>query len=435
MPSEHVRGGMTAVSARGPGADGTVRGDAVVRRVAEEEFPAWWDTAQIGFLTPERRGEGPRWRRHVDLGRCWGAFDGPRPLGVLRSKPLDLTVPGGGTVAVSGLCSAAVLPSHRRQGLLRALMSAELTAAEERGEPACALIAAEWPVYGRFGFGAAAEGANITLDAGSARLRPDLSVPDTVRLVDHETFRTEAEAVHERVRARVPGAVSRTAEEWHHCARLALDPGDPPPADVLYALAHDVDGRATGYVVYAPASRPWTAERPDHRIDLLELTGDGPRSEAALWRFLWEHDWVTQVDAWNRPVDEPLPWMLQDARSMRQIMRSDTLWLRILSVPGLLSARRYEVSGSLVVRIRDPRGPADGTYLLEGGPTEARCVRSTRGADVTLPVATLASLYLGSLSAVRAAQAGLLVEERAGAVALLDRMFRTALAPWAVTKF
>ncbi|MER5750212.1 GNAT family N-acetyltransferase [Streptomyces sp. NPDC002088] len=435
MPSDGVRGGATAASVRRPGAEGALGGDAVVRRVDEEEFSAWWDTAQIGFLTPEHRGAGPRWRRHVDLARCWGAFDGPRPVGVLRSKPLDLTVPGGGTVAVSGLCSAAVLPSHRRQGLLRALMSAELAAAEERGEPACALIAAEWPVYGRFGFGAAAEGANVTVDAGSARLRSDLTVPDTVRLVDPGVFRTEAPAVHERVRARVAGAVSRTAEEWHHCARLALDPADSPPADVLYALAYDPDDRVTGYAVYAPASRPWTSERPDHRIDLLELAGEGPRPEAALWRFLWEHDWVTRVDAWNRPVDEPLPWMLRDARSVRQIMRSDTLWLRILSVPDLLSARRYEASGSLVMRIRDPRGPAEGTYLLEGGPTDAGCARSPREADVTLPVATLASLYLGGLSAVRAAQAGLLVEERTGAVALLDRMFRTAVAPWAVTKF
>jgi predicted acetyltransferase len=314
-------------------------------------------------------------------------------------------------------------------------MSAELAAAEARGDPACALIAAEWPVYGRFGFGAAAEGANVTVDTGSAELRSDLTVLDTVRLVDPGMFRTEAPIVHERVRVHVAGAVSRTAEEWHHCTRLALEQADPPPVDVLYALAYDAHDRVTGYAAYVPTSRPWTSERPDHRIDLLELAGEGPRSEAALWRFLWEHDWVTRVDAWNRPVDEPLPWMLRDARSVRQIMRSDTLWLRILSIPDLLSARRYEVSGSLVVRIRDPHGPADGTYLLEGGPADAECVRSTREAHVTLPVATLASLYLGGLSAVRAAQAGLLDEERAGAVALLDRMFHTAVAPWAVTKF
>ena len=61
-----------------------------------------------------------------------------------------------------------VSATHRRQGLLSRMMAAELGAAAGRGEPLAALIAAEWPIYGRYGFGPAAEGSSWYLDARSA---------------------------------------------------------------------------------------------------------------------------------------------------------------------------------------------------------------------------------------------------------------------------
>ena len=50
-------------------------------------------------------------------------------------------------------------PTHRRQGLLRRMLEPDLAASKERGEPVGMLIAAEFPIYGRFGYGSAADHA------------------------------------------------------------------------------------------------------------------------------------------------------------------------------------------------------------------------------------------------------------------------------------
>ena len=56
-------------------------------------------------------------------------------------------------VPVSCLTSVTVLPTHTRRGHLTRLMRAQLDAAVEAGEVASLLVAAEWPIYGRFGYG------------------------------------------------------------------------------------------------------------------------------------------------------------------------------------------------------------------------------------------------------------------------------------------
>ena len=67
--------------------------------------------------------------------------------------PRRLRLPGGGDLPVSCLTQVTVLPTHTRRGHLTRLMRAQLEAAVEAGEAASLLIAAEWPIYGRFGYG------------------------------------------------------------------------------------------------------------------------------------------------------------------------------------------------------------------------------------------------------------------------------------------
>jgi hypothetical protein len=54
---------------------------------------------------------------------------------------------------------------------------------------------------------------------------------------------------------------------------------------------------------------------------------------------------------------------------------------------------------------------------------------------VTLPVETLSAVWLGGTSLLQLAAAGRAQEERPGAVAELDRLLRTATAPWCNTWF
>ena len=151
----------------------------------------------------------------------------------------------------------------------------------------------------------------------------------------------------------------------------------------------------------------------------------------ALWRFLLELDLVAEVRAFTRGVDEPLPALVSDVRGAKVASIEDHLWVRILDVPAALAARRYERDGELVLDVTDDLGFAAGRYLLSVVDGVATVERTDRAADVTLPVASLGSVYLGHATAPGLALAGRI----AGDADALDRLFRTATPPRLSTWF
>src|SRR5215467_6515913 len=100
--------------------------------------------------------------RVLPAGRVYAAWESDRAVGGLGAFPFQLTVPGG-RVSAAGVTVAGVLPTHRRRGILRAMMRALLDACCERGEPVAYLWATEDTIYGRFGFGLASFTAEIDL--------------------------------------------------------------------------------------------------------------------------------------------------------------------------------------------------------------------------------------------------------------------------------
>jgi GNAT superfamily N-acetyltransferase len=107
-------------------------------------------------------GQAERFTRVLPPERIYAAWEGSRAVGGLGAFPFELTVPGG-RVPAAGVTVAAVLPTHRRRGILRAMMRALLDACHQRGEPVAYLWATEDTIYGRFGFGLASFTAEIDL--------------------------------------------------------------------------------------------------------------------------------------------------------------------------------------------------------------------------------------------------------------------------------
>ena len=75
-----------------------------------------------------------------------------------------------------------VLPTHRRRGILRRLMAAELADIRAWGEPIAALWASEPSIYGRFGYGIAAQACGSKPRARASR-RDDTSPTGSSQLV------------------------------------------------------------------------------------------------------------------------------------------------------------------------------------------------------------------------------------------------------------
>ncbi|TGJ94443.1 GNAT family N-acetyltransferase, partial [Actinotalea fermentans ATCC 43279 = JCM 9966 = DSM 3133] len=79
----------------------------------------------------------------------------------------EFPVPGA-TLPVSGLTWVGVHPQHRRRGILSAMIDVHFEQARAAGEPVSALFAAEAAIYGRFGYGQAAQDLRLTIPRGAA---------------------------------------------------------------------------------------------------------------------------------------------------------------------------------------------------------------------------------------------------------------------------
>jgi predicted acetyltransferase len=410
--------------------------DRTVRPIADDEFGAAIDIVRTAFL----RGAGSddeiaALRARIDASRMVAAFDDDgRMCGASRAFAARLTVPGG-EVASGAVSTVGVLPTHRRQGHLTRMMRAVLDDSARRGEPVAMLIAAEYPIYGRFGFGPATEACRLSLDA-TARWRTDPA--GSVELVDSEVFAKVVDELYDRVRRATPGHFgSCTAiAEWR--AFAGVDPlhdgHDDERRNAPKAVWRDADGDVQATAAYS-VTEGSANNRPAGTLRADLLVAATAEAEHELLRFLASVDWVARVDVGLRPIDDPAPLALVDGRMAVLADRSDHVWLRVLDVPAALAARRYAVPVDLVVEVDDPGGYASGRYRLEGGPDGAACAPSDAPPDLAVPAPALGSAYLGGVGWARLAAAGWVDERTPGAVARAAAAFTMPRAPWCAVSF
>ncbi|MFD7277894.1 GNAT family N-acetyltransferase [Streptomyces sp. NPDC059862] len=408
------------------------RDDLAVRPITESDFEDWHRALNVGFLRePTLTEEQLQARRHQFVpGRLLGAFDGERCVATFRSFAQELTAVGGAAVPADAISNVTVTPTHRRRGLLSRMMTQDLAAAKERGDVVATLIAAEYPIYGRYGFGPATWTTEWTIDVPRTGLDPRWSGPEDggrIDVVDGEDIRKLGPELHERLRRAQPGAVSRGELWWrYNTGALRYNGSWTEP---FYAVHRSATGEVEGMVSYE-ADDNWHGKQPHDTADVNWLIAVTPAAERALWHYLCSIDWITQVKTGWRAPDDLLPLYLPDPRAARVTTQADWLWVRILDVVRALQARTYEGEGSLVLEVVDAGGLAGGRYRLEASAAGASCAPTTQSADLTLDVGDLAALWLGDESAVRLATLGRVREARAGAARSADALLRTSRRPW-----
>ncbi|WP_328311474.1 GNAT family N-acetyltransferase [Streptomyces sp. NBC_00442] len=412
--------------------------DIEVRTVTEAEFADWLKAVQVGFLRPPVVSEQYTrdLRANSDLDRVQAGFDGGRCVATFRSFAQELTVPGGSALPVSAISAVTVSPTHRRRGLLTRMMAADLSAARERGEVASTLIAAEYPIYGRYGYGPATWLTEWEIDTARTGLDPNWSRPadgGRVDLVDPAEAAKLGPEVFEQFRPTRAGAISRDRRWWDLATGASRRDG--PWTEPFFAVYRTADGDPAGIVAYTADERWSDAKLPENAATVKGLIGLTPQADRALWHYVCSIDWIRTVRTGYRAPDDLLPQYFPNPRAARIVTHADFLWLRLLDVVRVLEARTYAAEGALVLEVIDDSGPAAGRYLLEASGTGARCTPTTRSAELTLNAKELASLYLGDESVARLLALGRVTEERSGAAARADALFRTEGRPWCPDMF
>lgn len=406
--------------------------DVEIRPVTAEEWADYVRAEHIPFGVhindEEMKVQGQRY----GVWNTLAAFEDGRIVATAGDWDMHLTVPGGGHVHAPGVTAVGVLPTHRRQGLLTALMRRQLDDFRGRGEPVATLLAAESVIYGRFGYGWATTSTAAELERVHGVFRAGAVPRAELQLLDkHEAAKVLPE-VFDLARGRQPGEVSRPDGWWQEFIR---DPewareGD---SELFHVLCRD--GADAGFASYRMKMN-WDNNIAQYTLRVNQLVASSPAVRAALWRYCLDVDLVATICFENLPVEEPVRWMLRDPRRLRTTTVSDWLWVRLVDVAKALEARRYRVADRLVVEVVDAFLPEnEGRYQLEAGPDGARCRRTNAEPDLRLSVAELGSAYLGGVRLSSLAGAGRVDELVPGALARADLLFGSDRPPWCSTDF
>jgi predicted acetyltransferase len=401
-----------------------------IRSTTDEDFDVFVDTVHAAFgQFPEPPVDGGGlWWSALETDRCLLArtADG-RPVGTAAAHSFELTLPGETLVPVSGVTAVGVLPSHRRQGVLSAMMRHQLTEFRARGEFLSVLLSSEATIYGRFGYGPATYTAKLTVPRHKAalaapRARGSAVAPATgsesgsIEVLRRAECGEILEEVYDRYRRAQPGALSRPHRWW------ALRAGQPPisPAPRYIAVHRDTDGVPDGYASYSIASGTLT-------VDETIVADDSVFT--ALARFVLGHDLVSQVVFQQVPPEHPLRWQFADFRAGEVSGAMDWLWVRLLDVPRALTGRGWFTDGELVLDVDDPFLGEHGRYLLTVRDGKADCVPTDRNPDLSLDVRDLGAVYLGGTAPSTLVRAGHIQVHRPGAATLADSLFRADRSP------
>jgi len=368
-----------------------------------------------------------RFARWVDLDRMVAARVDGEIVGGAGSMTFDVSVPGGPTVPTAGVTVVGVLPSHRRRGVLNAMMQTLLDDARQRGDAIAALWASEGTIYGRYGYGLAARIGELTLARERTAFAEPFAARGEFRLIDADEAAVAFPGLYEQLRAQRPGLISRN-DAWWRTRRLADDPARRQGGPLSYALL-TLDGAPAGYALYR-VTQDWRAGASKGTVRIVEAVAPAPEAARELWRWLLDFDWTSRFVAGMLPLDHPLFQLLAEPRRMAFTV-NDGISVRLVDVQAALAARAYSGDGEVVLDVSDETAPWNtGRYRVGAG-----VERTDADADIRLGVAALGSIYLGGFGFADLARGLRLEELRPGAVDRADALFRTTAEPWCAEIF
>ncbi|MFI0719903.1 GNAT family N-acetyltransferase [Streptomyces sp. NPDC021224] len=402
-----------------------------LRALAEGEWEAYERCLTRSFGGPgEDPAEARLWRELLPVERTVTAWDGKDVVGTAGAFDFRMTVPGGAPVAAAGVTAVSVLPTHRRQGVLTAMMRRQLDTFRADRTPLAVLTASEPQIYGRFGYGAGARQVHgsfdvrhltVELPPGAERLR--------MRLADPAEASAACEAVYAQVVPRRPGMLARRPGwERHPLLDPASGRGDFGP--MLCVLAETAEGEVRGYARYWTSNRGTPEGIPDGTVRLRDAEALDPAAYAALWHYLTGMDLTSRLVFHNRPADDPVHQLVSDIRRCRLGWR-DGLYVRLVDLPAALAARAYTVPVDVVLDVEDAFCPWNsGRWRLSADASGAVCASTSDPADLALTARDLATAYLGGHTLRTLAGAGLVTEPRPGALGPASAAFQSDVQPW-----
>jgi len=338
------------------------------------------------------------------------------------SFPMEVTTPGG-RVKAAGVTMVGVQPTHRRRGVLTAMMRRQLDDCRARGEPLAYLWASEERIYGRFGYGLTALSADVEISRDRAAFFTDAPTVGRVRLLPPQQALDAVRAIYARVSETRPGMFQRS-DEWFRRRTLADAAWMRAGGGELLCALLEIDGAPAAYALYRFDAK-WERNLPAGVVRVGEAMATTPDAMRAIWRYLLDMDWCQTIKAGFLPSDHPLFLLAAEPRRMRTALR-DGCFARLVDVEAALSSRAYG-AGEIVLEVADAFCPWNaGRWMISDG----KVARTERAAEISCDVSALASAYLGGFGWAQLVASSRATATGEDAIARADRVFERRGAPW-----
>lgn len=363
-------------------------------------------------------------------GRTLGASDGSALAGTVSSWPCRMAVPGGAALPAACVSKVGVRPDHTRRGLLTAMMRAQLQDIAARGEVVASLRATEARIYGHFGYGVATRVHELRVRRSERGWRPGAPTGGRVRLLERAEIVPVLAPLFDRIALRRTGGITRRTSWWTLVVERRI-----VARDHILAAVHTGPDGDDGYAV--ATLRDSDDEFAARTLVVEDMHAAGIDATAGLWRFLLNIDLIGKVEAWRRPIDEPLDLLLADPRDRTVKDVDDEAWLRIVDVPAALAARSYGPGEPVLLAVHDAiLEKNSGVYRIGDGAAErVGPLDGPIAAELECDVAALAMAYLGDRAPSELVATGWWRASTPEAARRGDRLFATDVVPWCGTMF
>lgn len=364
--------------------------------------------------------------RFLAEGKPLGGFEEDVLRGVVNGYNSTISLPGGRRVRHLAVTHVGVSPEATRRGIARELLVEQLRRARAEGYVVAGLRASDTGIYGRYGYGIASWSVRHELDLTRARLA--VAPPrDGVRIVDA----AESFPLFRQIADAEPAPRATTLSRWDGwwaIQEYRASHGTTPN----HAVVFGPEGHERGYLRFhiEPSENWFTSQRRTVIVD--ELVAHDDEAWRGLIGHLFTQDILHHAIFPSRPVDDPLPLLLQNPRTLEISGHRDESWIRPLDLEALLAARRFGGTRQVAIAVEDDLFP-DNSGVWSIGPNGAARISERPEAHVT--IADLATLVFGAQPASHLVAAGRIQTTSAAVTDELDQLFATSHRPYSGISF